>query len=378
MEPQRSTNATLVDLLDRVLDKGLVIHADLIVSVAGIPLIGVNLRAALAGMETMLKYGVMQAWDERTRAWERDYRGKKKSALIKGEELILKMLGAYYSSEGIYTAWRYGYLYLTDERLFLYHEDFGEVLFETPLARILGLVSRKGEHFTDKKEREELYLLLEGDKVARLSALDVDQLKEAIEKSIKDLGLPLEEAPELPVIEERAAEFLADGEQVICMGKMWYLMDKEGIMGDTWRPGHLYLTDRRLCWWYDFEKKVGLEIPIGELGASAMEIRDLSGALKKKRVLDVVYAANGTRRRASFSGDALEEWDSILKRIMSGQGVSPAGDETETCPRCGRSASIRDLLEQGCPRCGWVSPVRNKRMHEIKAPAQDMEMVIQS
>ena len=76
MEPQRNTNATLVDLLDRILDKGLVIYADLIVSVAGIPLIGVNLRAALAGMETMLKYGVMQAWDEKSRLWETEHRKK--------------------------------------------------------------------------------------------------------------------------------------------------------------------------------------------------------------------------------------------------------------------------------------------------------------
>jgi len=50
MEPSRDTHATLVDLLDRILDKGLVINADIIISVAGIPLIGVNLRAALAGM----------------------------------------------------------------------------------------------------------------------------------------------------------------------------------------------------------------------------------------------------------------------------------------------------------------------------------------
>ena len=88
MEPQRSTNATLVDLLDRVLDKGLIIHADIIVSVAGIPLIGVNLRAALAGMETMLKYGIMQSWDERTRAWEREQRGKREISLGDGQKLI--------------------------------------------------------------------------------------------------------------------------------------------------------------------------------------------------------------------------------------------------------------------------------------------------
>ena len=77
MEPTRNTHATLVDLLDRVLDKGLVIQADIIISVAGVPLIGVNLRAALAGMETMLKYGVMKEWDERIRSWENECREKK-------------------------------------------------------------------------------------------------------------------------------------------------------------------------------------------------------------------------------------------------------------------------------------------------------------
>jgi len=70
MEPTRDAQVTLVDLLDRVLDKGLVINADIIISVAGIPLIGVNLRAALAGMETMVKYGMMKAWDEKIRSRE--------------------------------------------------------------------------------------------------------------------------------------------------------------------------------------------------------------------------------------------------------------------------------------------------------------------
>ena len=72
MEPTRDAHYTLVDLLDRVLDKGVVLYADIIVSVAGIPLIGVNLRAALAGMETMLSYGVMQEWDQKVRAERSD------------------------------------------------------------------------------------------------------------------------------------------------------------------------------------------------------------------------------------------------------------------------------------------------------------------
>lgn len=68
MQPTRDARATLVDLLDRVLEKGLVINADLIVSVAGVPLIGVNLRACVAGIETMLEYGIWQDWDEAQRA----------------------------------------------------------------------------------------------------------------------------------------------------------------------------------------------------------------------------------------------------------------------------------------------------------------------
>lgn len=62
MEPLRDTRVTLVDLLDRALEKGLLINADLVISVAGVPLIGVKLSAAIASVETLLKYGIMGAW----------------------------------------------------------------------------------------------------------------------------------------------------------------------------------------------------------------------------------------------------------------------------------------------------------------------------
>ncbi len=68
MNPTRDDHATLVDLLERVLDKGLIVDADLIITLAGIPLLGVKLRAALAGMETMLKYGIWEDWDKAQRA----------------------------------------------------------------------------------------------------------------------------------------------------------------------------------------------------------------------------------------------------------------------------------------------------------------------
>ncbi len=64
MEPTRDRDATLVDLLDRVLDKGMILDADLIIYVAGVPLVGVKLSAAIAGVEVMRKYGFLQGFEE--------------------------------------------------------------------------------------------------------------------------------------------------------------------------------------------------------------------------------------------------------------------------------------------------------------------------
>jgi hypothetical protein len=51
-------------LLDRALDKGLVLNADVIISLAGVPLIGLRLSLALASIETMFEYGVWNDWRE--------------------------------------------------------------------------------------------------------------------------------------------------------------------------------------------------------------------------------------------------------------------------------------------------------------------------
>ena len=70
MQPTREQKVTLNDLLDRVLDKGLVLNADLLITVAGVPLLGVSLSAVLAGVETMNKYGLFTQWDKEIRREE--------------------------------------------------------------------------------------------------------------------------------------------------------------------------------------------------------------------------------------------------------------------------------------------------------------------
>jgi hypothetical protein len=48
----------LADAIERILDKGLVINADICISVAGTELLGIKIRAALASFETAALYGL--------------------------------------------------------------------------------------------------------------------------------------------------------------------------------------------------------------------------------------------------------------------------------------------------------------------------------
>lgn len=57
MKPTREQDA-VVDLLDVILDEGVIVEADVIISVADVALVGISLRAAIAGMTTMTEYGV--------------------------------------------------------------------------------------------------------------------------------------------------------------------------------------------------------------------------------------------------------------------------------------------------------------------------------
>ena len=58
MQVERDSVGTLADVIDRILDKGLVINADIAVSVVGVELLGIKIRAALASFETAAKYGL--------------------------------------------------------------------------------------------------------------------------------------------------------------------------------------------------------------------------------------------------------------------------------------------------------------------------------
>jgi len=48
----------LADAIEMILDKGLVIDADIMVSVSGTELLGIKIRAAIASFETAARYGL--------------------------------------------------------------------------------------------------------------------------------------------------------------------------------------------------------------------------------------------------------------------------------------------------------------------------------
>lgn len=62
--PDADSEGALSRLLDVVLDKGVYLDLELVITVAGVPLIAVNLRATIAGVETMLEWGVPGIWDD--------------------------------------------------------------------------------------------------------------------------------------------------------------------------------------------------------------------------------------------------------------------------------------------------------------------------
>ena len=126
MEATRERRTTLVDLLDRVLDKGAVIDADVIITVAGVPLIGLKLRAMLASIETMLQYGMWVDWDKAIRAAaseEEKLKLSREAVLLQGETPTFRCPASCWQSAGTSPSWTYGMLTITDAAIRLLRRE---------------------------------------------------------------------------------------------------------------------------------------------------------------------------------------------------------------------------------------------------------------
>jgi hypothetical protein len=68
----------LFDLLDRILDKGVVINGDITVAFAGVDLLSLKVNLVIASLETAKRYGIELPWEKWAR--EKEELEKKKIA----------------------------------------------------------------------------------------------------------------------------------------------------------------------------------------------------------------------------------------------------------------------------------------------------------
>ena len=354
--PSTTTRTTLVDLLDRVLEKGLVIRADLIISLAGIPLIGVSLHAAIAGMETMLEYGIMTDWDTSTRAFERKQRASAETSLLpQGEELLLKMPGFHYQSEGIYRAWKPGTICLTRRRLLVHNRAFGQALVDLPLETITSLALTSVTN-PDGKERPVLVALADSEQPIKLRGQDMPALHHATVDRLAEMGSQVEQSAALAAARDPGLSFLAVGEEITHSGKMWFhtnghnearpavlgwlLEDSTGPDSTAWRRGTLHLTTRRLCWSNDFDARMAFDVPLERIASCAAETRNLSRILKRKRIVDIVYQTNGSKKVASFGGKEALDWEKAVNCVLREGVVARPGADSVSSTRLVAEAPV--------------------------------------
>jgi gas vesicle structural protein len=72
LQPSRDREGTLTHVIETLLDRGLVINADITVAVAGVELLGIRIRAALASFDTAARYGLEfpSGTNRETVAWQ--------------------------------------------------------------------------------------------------------------------------------------------------------------------------------------------------------------------------------------------------------------------------------------------------------------------
>lgn len=172
--PERGEDS-LVELLDRLLNKGLVLNADVLITVAGVPLIGLSLRLLAAGIETMLEYGIFEQFDQSTRAWALEHRVTSPT-LMAEEETKMNFFGSYSKDQG--KAWNYGYMYLTNRRIFGWHKAFNKILYEIALKDILEVVLVTNVH--EEKERKELCIKINNNNVLWIHSPDIEDVHDAL------------------------------------------------------------------------------------------------------------------------------------------------------------------------------------------------------
>ncbi|KAE8763911.1 gas vesicle protein [Georgenia thermotolerans] len=299
LQPTRDPRATLPDLLEVLLNKGVYLDLDLIITIADIPLIGVNLRATIAGIETMLEYGMMRSWDEQTRAWVRRSISRH-LPLADGEEIVARMAGGHRQEEP-YETWRPGTVYLTTHRLVVHRREPAETLWQAPLAGITA-VDLRTERAIGGEDRTRL-LVTTPDGEVLLSAAEPQRLLELLRQHGVGAAGPRPGPPGRPA--------------PVLEGQMWYLERRAG--GPLWRGGTATLDPvAGLTWKGALDARPAVRLRPGTVTAVAVE----RARVPAGEAVIVVGSPAGEVRLAA--GDP-EPWVRELRRLTAedaGEGTA--------------------------------------------------------
>lgn len=263
IEPVRDPRVTLVELVDTLLDRGLYLNLDVLISVADIPLIGLNLRATLAGMETMLEYGMMRDWDQRTRAWVQRTAARD-LPLREDEELLAKMAGGYFSRDDFHRDWRPGSVYLTTSRLLVFRRDPREVLWEAELAQLRGAEVHP-EKTIGGETLERLHLRTEHGEQAVLSASSPRRLRELVLQQAPGAAHQLTPAGATAGAPARSPHGdgpRGEGDPAV-EGHLWYREDLAGR--SAWRGGSGRLDGEGFVWKSAMDTRPAIRLRPGQL-----------------------------------------------------------------------------------------------------------------
>jgi len=179
MEATRERRTTLVDLLDRILDKGAVIDADVIITVSGVPLIGLKLRAMLASIETMIEYGMWADWDKAIRAAACEEEKKtlaREIALLQGETPSLQCAASYWQPAGACPAWTYGTLTITDAAIRIHRREPLACLVTVRFEELAGYSLEYGTVSASAEPTGYLHLVQTNGSISSLHPNDPEQV----------------------------------------------------------------------------------------------------------------------------------------------------------------------------------------------------------
>ncbi|GAA2388124.1 hypothetical protein GCM10010420_09130 [Streptomyces glaucosporus] len=288
---------TLDDLVEVLLNKGAVLHLDLIVAVADIPLIGVSLRAAIAGMETMLEYGMLRQWDADTRAWAERSATRREVDLRAGEQAVVRMHGGHLLADGFHTTWRPGTVHLTDQRLLVVRREPREVLWEAELAAVRA-VRLERERTVGGETRTRVRVELADGAGALLSAADPERLRDLL---VRTCPRPLASDDPLPAVP-------GPDDRALVEGHLWYREPRRD--GALWRGGNGRLTPRGLVWKSPLDARPALVLPAADITAVRPGTEPGPGGEGT-----VFTVGTGSRGTVTLAADEPRRWTGALDSL---------------------------------------------------------------